>query len=266
MSAYTIAIVCPHCGGNASLAEGARVLHCRFCERKSLASSPLGYPTLYLPPKVSQEDARLIAQEYIPPQVEEEIVPLTFHQTQLLYLPFWRVQARMIGWVSGQAPFKEETIEEFVEDGQGRGHLQKKILRSGGEPLKRMLVLIQEYTFSAAEVKELGVLRLTLEEKSLNFLPFKSNQANNKEYWINPSLSPSKARREAETLFMKRVLAPYKHYNDFFHRLKLLPSQLTLFYYPFWLLTAVPHGNFNRRILDAVDGKVILADTVYPAT
>lgn len=263
MATYTIAIICPNCGGNAALAEGSRVVHCRYCNQKSLASNPLGYPTLYLPPQISPEDARLIAQKYILPEAEVEIVPLTFHQTQLLYVPFWRVQARIIGWVSGQAPMKREVIEES-EEAEGSTYTHTRIVHTGGEPLKRMLVQFLEYTLPAAEVKELGVLRLTWEEKSLNFFPFKSDQAAGKGYLIDPTISPLKARREAETIFTKRVLAPYKNYTDFFHRLKLLPPHLTLFYYPLWLLTAMPYGNFNRRILDAVEGKVILAEPVYP--
>lgn len=266
MSTYTIALTCPACGGNASLTEGARVVHCRFCDQKSLASSPLGYPTLYLPPKISQEEARLIAEKYIPPQAklsDQPPAPPLFQQAQLLWVPFWRAQGRLIGWVSGQAPVKEEVIEEYVENGQGGGHMRKKIIQAGGEPLKKMLVHLQEYTFPAAEVKELGVLRLLWEQKTLNFLPFKP-EAENKGQFISPGINLLRARREAENIFLKRVLTPYRDYTDFFHRLKLLPVQMTLFYYPLWLVKGMHEGNFIRRVIDATDGSLVAADALLP--
>lgn len=265
MSAYTIAIICPSCGGNASLTEGAQVVHCHYCDHKSLASSPLGYPTLYLPPQISQEDARLIAEKYVQPDTDSPSPPPPplFHQAQLLFIPFWRVQARMVGWVSGQAPIKEEVIEVVEETAQEGRYLQKKHLRTGGEPLKKMLVHLQESTFPAAEVKELGVLRLRWEQKTFLFLPFKPEAAGN-GYVITPSVSAVKARREAETTFIKRVLNPYREYTDFFQRIKLMHPQLTLFYYPLWIVKGEQGGNFTRRVIDATDGAVLAVDALLP--
>lgn len=280
MSAYTIAIICPSCGGNASLREGARVVHCPYCDQRSLASHPLGYPTLYVPPKISEEDARLIAEKYVYPQndhsprpyldqnspvtsaIAVKFRPPAFHQTLLLFIPFWRVQARLIGWVSGQAPVKDEIIEEMTEGPEG-GHLRKKILHSGGEPLKRMLVQWQETTVPAVDATELGILRYQWEDKTLKLLPF-SPQVIKEGYVLTPRLTALKVRREAEANFLKRVLAPYKNHSDFFHRVKLLRTQVTLFYYPIWLVRGVFRGMDIRRVIDAIDGQVILADQLFP--
>lgn len=276
MSAYTIAIICPACGGNASMSEGARVVHCRFCDRKSLASHPLGYPALYALPKISEEDARLIAKNYVylesdrsspqrgAPQLPDKTGPPEYHQAFLFFIPFWRVQARLIGWVSGQAPFKQEVIQEVVGNGEGGGAVREKILRSGGEPLKRMLVHAQEATIPAVDAVEFGVLRYHWEDKTLKLMPF-GREAQGRGYVLTPSISALKVQREAEANFLKRVVAPYKEYTDFFHRVKLLRTQLTLFYYPLWLIRGVFRGMDIRRIIDATDGQVVLADPLFPA-
>ena len=92
---------CPSCGGTLSLAEGERIVACRYCGSRSLVLVPDATPRYVLSLGVSRDEAAAAAQAALQrsgvPRVLRERV--RFKDILLCYIPFYESSAVRLGTV-----------------------------------------------------------------------------------------------------------------------------------------------------------------------
>ena len=110
---------CPSCGGTLSLAEGERIVACRYCDSRNLVLVPDATPRYVLSLGVSREEATAAAQAALQrsgvPRVLRERVH--FKDILLCYIPFYESSAVRLGTVFLRERVKGVSLE--IDDSQG---------------------------------------------------------------------------------------------------------------------------------------------------
>jgi len=155
---------CPSCGGTLSLAEGQRVVICRYCGNGSLALIPGAIPRYAITLGISREAALSAAQRFL----TRPILPqnLRAHgriqEISLCYVPFYEFTGARLGTFLLKEGAKAPPPP--TEDGEQNRDFQRWLLERRVEK-EDTRVIQQEYVRigPGCDLSELGVDRIRLE-------------------------------------------------------------------------------------------------------
>ena len=230
---------CPNCGGMVPIPEGQSIVRCPFCDRRSFVKGERGLRRYQVPVKIQRENALAALQRFFTSNMA--IARGVARQSQLVeaflvYLPFWTIWARIIGWA-------------FGEKQQGSGEHRRY------EP--REVRLVQEMTWSGAacDVGEFGVNELLLTNQEMQ--PFNPDQLHLSGMVFEPANSFSDARQAAEQDFQAQVnrRAGLDRLSQLF--LRPFRHRMGLVYYPLWVLRYLYRGRAFQLVVDGHSGKVL---------
>ena len=151
----------------------------------------------------------------------------------LIYLPYWRVQAFVAGWMFGRvdagdkktAPIEIEVLEEM------------------------------HWNDAAVDVSEYGVERVTLRKEQLE--PFDEALLHSEAMVFEPAESRTDAEREAQQHFAHRGRQKRSFRSLFFEKFFLLQKRFSLVYYPLWVARYDYKGRHYQVVVDGVEGDVL---------
>lgn len=242
---------CPNCGGMVPIPEGQPVVRCPFCGQSSFVKGTRGVRRYQVPVRLLRQQAGETLRAFLTSSMA--IARDAARQSQLseiflVYLPFWTIWARIIGWAFG---------EKKVGSGDNRRY----------EP--REVRLVQELTWSGAacDVGEFGVNELLLKDQELQ--PYNPEQLHNVGMVFEPVGSISDARRTAEFEFEQQVTR--RANLDRLSQMVLRPfrQRLGLVYYPLWVLRYLYRGRAFQVVVDGYSGKILFGkapgNTLYRA-
>lgn len=116
---------CPSCGGALSLAEGERIVACRYCGSRNLVLIPDATPRYVLSLGVSRDEAAAAAQAALQrsgvPRVLRERV--RFKEILLCYVPFYESSAVRLGTVFLRERVKG--VSPVIDDSQPDAAMQR---------------------------------------------------------------------------------------------------------------------------------------------
>jgi len=98
-------ITCPSCGGELDLKEGMRAFNCKFCGTLLMTKGESGTRKYYVPKSVKRENAIANAFHWLGSGLSKAKglkANSKIDEAFLVYIPFWRVKADVVGWVFGQ--------------------------------------------------------------------------------------------------------------------------------------------------------------------
>lgn len=151
----------------------------------------------------------------------------------LIYLPYWRVQAIVAGWMFGRVKSGEDSTR----------------------PVEVEVLEEMHWNDAAVDVSEYGVHRVSLSKNQLQ--PCESDLLHSEAMVFEPSESRTDALAEAEQHFTYRGRQKRRLRSKFFEKFHMLRRRLSLVYYPLWVARYEYKKRNYQVVVDGVNGKVL---------
>lgn len=232
-------LACPRCGGMVPIPEGQVIVRCPFCDLRSMVKGERGVLRYQVPLKVERQGALNALHGFLSGNMA--IAPGAAKQARLteafvVYLPFWTVWSRVLGWVFG---------EKRVGSGKNTRYDPREV-----KIMKEMV-----WNQAAADVGEFGVTRIELTDQPLE--AFQTELLYEQGMVFEPLGSLSEAKRQADQDFAARV----RRESNLDRVGQVLVSQvrarLGLVYYPLWVLRYQVRGRAFQVVVDGYRGSVL---------
>ena len=151
----------------------------------------------------------------------------------LVYLPFWRVEATVAGWLFGRLrKDKDET-----------------------KPDEHYVFESMHWNDAAVDVTEFGVHRIVVSRQDL--LPFDSQALHAEAMVFEPSESRTAAQDEARAHFLYRSRTAAGQTTTSYENIQLMRPEFALVYFPVWLARYSYRNRVYQVVVDGVSGKVM---------
>jgi hypothetical protein len=151
----------------------------------------------------------------------------------LVYLPYWRVQAFVAGWLFGRVKSGEDSTKPVEV-----------------EVMDEML-----WNDAAADVSEFGVHQVSAALSDLE--PYDSEFLHAEAMVFEPVESRDEALTEAQSHFLYRGRKKQRLQQKFFEKFHFLRQKLSLVYYPLWVARYEYRGRNYQVVVDGTSGKVL---------
>lgn len=246
-----VSISCPSCASPVSYATGNKVCRCLSCGTvlKILLTGGIFSYRKEIQESILEKAVKTSLNEFCQNN-DYRII-----DRDVIFLPIWRAEGRVTGWVSGKVNKKRTPYS--VEDGKGN----KRVLfrTEGGEVLRRIIdVPLTFFDVDNAFFREyFPSVDLFSGVRGDNLLLFDENKMKDsgKIYF------PEKEIEEAKAVFIKKMKETALSYwdakkFDFFRSVsEVLNFNLTLIFYPVLLVRFVVPKREGFVIIDCTTGK-----------
>jgi hypothetical protein len=234
-----------------AIPEGQLIVCCPFCQMRSFVRGERGVLRYQVPARVERQKAQEMLRKFLTSSMA--IAPAAARQAQLnemflVYLPFWTVWSRLIGWVFG---------EKKVGSGDHKHY----------EPREVRVVQDMSWNGAACDVGEFGVHRVTLPGQDLH--PFDPDVLHQHSMVFEPVGSFTDARDQAEKEFEQDVRhkAGLDRFSQVF--IRMLRRRYALVYHPLWVLRYLFRGRSFQVVVDGYSGQILYGkapgNTLYRA-
>lgn len=228
-------LVCPNCSGVVAVAEGTRVVQCPYCNLHSLVQGDRGIRRWHVARSIDRAKAEVSARGFLSGMRKARDLSRAakIEELILVYLPFWRVEATVAGWLFGRVrKDKDET-----------------------KPDEHYVFESMHWNDAAVDVSEFGVHRIVVSRDDL--LPFDSQTLHAEAMVFEPSESRTEALEEARAHFLYRSRTAANQTRTSYENIQLLRPEFSLVYYPVWLARYSYRNRVYQIVVDAVSGKVM---------
>jgi len=224
---------CPSCGGSLDIREGTQLLDCKYCETGLMIRGDRGIPSFYVPIRHSKEEIIEKAKKWLNrfDKAHDLKTEAKFREMFPVYVPFWRVRSRVIGWVLGE--------EEKRKDN-----------RTIYEPVERRVFQSYEITVPACDIGEFGVKWVDLTGDEI--LPFELEKVQQTGMTFGVLTTNNDVLALADQKFMEWGEASAKVDRISFSKLHMIDEHCSLVYYPLWILR---YEYKNRMYQITADGE-----------
>lgn len=228
-------LICPNCSGVVPVAEGMRVVQCPYCNLNSLVQGERGVRRWQVARGVDRAGAETGVRGFLSGMRKARDLgrAAKIEELLLVYLPFWRVEATVAGWLFGRVrKDKDET-----------------------KPDEHYVFESMHWNDAAVDVTEFGVHRIVVSRDDL--LPFDSQALHAEAMVFEPSESRTEALEEARAHFVYRSRTAAGQTRTSYENIQLLRPEFSLVYFPVWLARYSYRNRVYQVIINGVDGKVM---------
>jgi DNA-directed RNA polymerase subunit RPC12/RpoP len=242
---------CPSCGGALSLAEGERIVACRYCRSLSLVEVPHAVPRHVVQPAVDGAAADRVARASLQrPDVARTARGTRFDSASLCYVPFYEATAVRLGTVFVRDRVKPPA--PLGESEQGSPALDQW-LQDPGEEREDTKVVEQDVRRigAACALRELGVERIRLADQrraggTVLLQPFDPVTLHRRAVVFAPTTPADR--------FLQETTWRIQSQND---ATRYVETRLKLLYYPVWHIRYRHRGRPYGLAVDGVTGKLL---------
>ncbi len=228
-------LICPNCAGVVAVAEGMRIVQCPYCSQNSLVQGDRGIRRWRVPRRIDRAGAEKGARGFLSGMRKARDLSRAakIEEVLLIYLPFWRVEATVAGWLFGRVrKDKDET-----------------------KPDEHYVFESMHWNDAAVDVAEFGVHRIIVSRNDLQ--PFDSQALHAEAMVFEPTESQTEALEEAGAHFRYRARAQANQTRTSYENIKLLRPEFALVYYPVWLVRYSYRNRVYQVVVDGVHGRVM---------
>lgn len=231
----TQGLTCPECSGVVPIAEGERIVECPYCHAHSLVQGERGVRRWQVPQIVERERALQTVTNFFRgmKKARDLAKAAQIKDTFLIYLPYWRVEAFVAGWMFGR-----------VKSG-----------KDSTRPVEVQISEMMHWNDAAVDVAEYGVHQVAISKEQLQ--PYDSDRLHTEAMVFEPSESHSDALAEAERHFTYRGRKAHSLRTKFFEKFHFLRQRLSIVYYPLWVSRYEYHKRNYQVVVDGVNGRVL---------
>ncbi len=231
----TQGLICPECSGVVPIAEGERIVECPYCHTHSLVQGDRGVRRWQVPQVVERERALQTVGNFFRgmKKARDLAQEAQIKDTFLVYLPYWRVEAFVAGWMFGR-----------VKSG-----------KDSTRPVEVQISELMHWNDAAVDVAEYGVHQVAISKEQLQ--PYDSDRLHAEAMVFEPSESHSDALDEAGRHFTYRGRQKQSLRTKFFEKFHFLRQRLSIVYYPLWVSRYEYHKRNYQVVVDGVDGRIL---------
>ncbi len=249
---------CPACGGALSLAEGERIVACRYCRSHSLVDVPGAVPRHVVEPTLDGAAADRVARTSLQrADVARTARGERFDSVGLCYVPFYEATAVRLGTV-----FVRDRVKPLAPLGETEqsGPALDRWLQDPGREREDTKVIEQDVLRigAACSLPELGVERIRLAEQrragaTVLLQPFDPVSLHRRAVVFAPTTPAAR--------FLQETTWRVESQND---ATRYVETRLKLLYYPIWQIRYRHRGRAYELAVDGVTG-VLLRGTAPQA-
>lgn len=222
-----------------AIPEGQVIVHCPFCDLRSIVRGERGVRHYQVPCRVEQNQAVAAFQKFLGGNLaiaRDAARASTLSEAFVVYLPFWAAWARIMGWAFGE-----------VQVGSGdHRHYESREVRLAEE---------MSWDGAACDVGEFGVTSVPLNEQQME--PFQPDVLHRSGMVFEPVGSISEATTAAENTYQKRIQGKLRldRTSQLFTR--SVRQRFGMVYYPLWIVRYLYRGRAFQVAVDGSTGKVL---------
>ena len=228
-------LICPNCSGVVAVAEGVRIVQCPYCSSYSLVQGERGVRRWQVARRIDRARAETGVRGFLSGMRKARDLSRAakIEEILLVYLPFWRVEATVAGWLFGRVrKDKDET-----------------------KPDEHYVFESMHWNDAAVDVTEFGVHRIVVSREDL--LPFDSQGLHAEAMVFEPSESRTDALEEARSHFLYRSRNAAGQTRTHYENIQLLRPEFSLVYFPVWLARYSYRNRVYQVVIDGVGGKIM---------
>ncbi len=229
---------CPICSGTLAVREGQRLVNCPYCHNCSYVKGERGIARYQVARSVDRDAAAQAVRGFWGGFNKAMDLSQKAKITELFlaYLPYWRAQAKVAGWIFGR---KEV----------GSGDHKRK------EPREVQLMEPMEWTGAAGDVGEFGVDSISTQGKK--FAAYNSDALHHEGMVFEPSGSTTDAQSNAHRTWLERGKAKAGLNEVSQTWLRNLREALSIVYYPLWVARYTYRDRSYQVVVDGSSGRVL---------
>ena len=233
-----IGINCPSCGGSLEISEGTIWLRCSFCGMPLLVHGDSGIRRCYVPMKHSREQVLARVKTWFQKFDKARDLQKTAAFTEVfpVYVPFWQVTGKVIGWVLGD-----------VKKGSGKD--------AHYEPAEKKVCKDFEYTCPACDVGEFGVRWIDL--KGDQILPFDMEAVQKCGMTFEVLTTPGEVIGLCDEKFLEWGCSSAGVARVTFSKLHTIGRRCSIIFYPLWVIRYEYHNRTYQITADAESGELL---------
>lgn len=235
-------ITCPACAGELDLREGIKTFNCKYCGTLLLTRGVEGVVKYFVPRKIQ----RNIAIQNMFNWLGKGLAKARGLKNQaklddafLVYIPYWRVNADVIGWVFGK--------ERRTQTVNGR-------TTTYYVDVERKIQKTFDRTFAACDVAELGVRKVNLAGDEMRPVNFEELQSEGMMF--NIISSEKEITDYAKQQFVEEAVNSVRVDQITFQHNDLVRPNVSIVYYPLWVVRYIFNGRTYQVVVDGEDGTV----------
>lgn len=231
----TQGLTCPNCSGVIPVPEGARIVTCPFCNMSSLVQGERGVRRWHVTNRLDRPAALEEVKEFFKGMNKARDLDdkAEIAELFLVYLPYWRVNAFVAGWLFGRVKSGDDSTK----------------------PVEVEVMEEMEWNDAATDVSEFGVHRVTVSHQDLE--PYDAESLHAEGMVFEPVESRSEALDEAKLHFIHRGRSKRSLNQKYFEKFHILRQRLSLVYYPLWVARYRYRNRSYQVVVDGVEGKVL---------
>jgi hypothetical protein len=235
-------VTCPACGGEQDLREGIKTFNCKYCGTLLITRGVDGVIKYNVPRKIQRNIAiqnmfNWLGKGFAKARGLKASSKLD--DAFLVYIPYWRVRADVIGWVFGKERRTQtvngRTTTYYVD-------VEKKIQKTF------------DRTFAACDVAELGVRKVNLAGDEMKLANFEELQSEGMLF--NIISSEKEITDYAEDQFADEAVNSVQVDQVTFQHSDLVRPNVTIVYYPLWVVRYIFQGRTYQVVVDGEDGTI----------
>jgi DNA-directed RNA polymerase subunit RPC12/RpoP len=235
-------VTCPACSGELDLREGIKSFNCKYCGTLLIVKGIGGVVKYYVPVKIQRNIAIQNTFNWLGKGLSKARGLKTGSKIEdafLVFIPYWRVRADVIGWVFGQERRTQtvngRTTTYYVD-------VEKKIQKTF------------DRTFAACDVAELGVRKVNLAGDEMKPVNFEELQAQGMLF--NIISSEKEVTDEAKSQFVEEAVNSVNVDRITFQHNDLVRPNTSIVYYPLWIVRYVFKNRTYQVVVDGEDGTI----------
>jgi len=228
-------LICPNCAGVVPVAEGVRIVQCPYCGQHSLVQGERGVRRWQVARQVERDRAEQAVRGFLSGMRKARDLSrlASIDELMLVYLPFWRVEATVAGWLFGRVRKDKDSTK----------------------PDEHYVFESMDWNDAAVDVTEFGVHRIVVSRSELQ--PFDSQALHAEAMVFEPSESRTDALEEARGYFVGRARAAAGQTRTSYENLQLLRPEFALVYFPVWIGRYSYRNRTYQVVVDGVSGRVM---------
>ncbi len=235
-------LTCGSCGGTVEVQEGFTNIECRYCGTPQAVVGSRGILRLMVLNRLDRAAASEVVRRWLRRGIRKDPAlrrEARWQEAFLAWFPFVRARLDAVGWVLGirERRRKRGTTWETVR-----------------EPVELEIEREVDLTRSASDMAEFGVHRVNLVGDELR--PLDEGLLRGRGMVFRPSRSLEEAAAELSDRALAEIARSHRLDHVSFSWLAALRRQVTLVYYPMWVVRYSFRGRTYQVLVDAEGGEV----------
>jgi hypothetical protein len=239
MPDLSVGLNCPACGGAVNVQEGESVLNCQYCGSTLFIQGDKGVQTIAFKNKVTKDSAIQASQVWWKKGLKARDLKRTGKIIEVypIYIPFWSTTARVAGWVCGYE-------ERRHSDSKGNTYTER---------IPKEIMVLSDYRYSeiACDPGDLGIRSLKNFTGERSFADFEMIPTF--ETTTSKDDAAKDAQKRAEEWGRDQANVP----NVTFERIYVIPHNMSIIYYPIWVVRYSYRERMYMNTVDGVTGNVL---------